>query len=43
MIKSPNLKPDGVQRFDEFSAKKGAFGLVDNDYLISMLVSSGKP
>ena len=41
-IKSPNLKPDGVQRFDEFSAKKGAFGLVDNDYLISMLVSSGK-
>jgi 2,3-bisphosphoglycerate-independent phosphoglycerate mutase len=39
-IKSPSLKPDGVKKFDEFSARKGAFGLVKNDYLISLLVSS---
>ena len=38
-IASPNLKPDGVKKFDEFSAKKGAFGLVENDYLISLLLS----
>lgn len=42
-IASPFLKPDGVKKFDEFSAKKGAFGLVDNDYLISLLILSGKP
>ncbi len=41
-IKSPNLKPDGVKKFDEFSAKKGAYGLVENDYLISLLISSFK-
>jgi 2,3-bisphosphoglycerate-independent phosphoglycerate mutase len=41
-IQSPNLKPDGVKKFDEFSAKKGAFGLVENDYLISLLLASGK-
>ena len=41
-IKSPYLKPDGVKKFDEFSAKKGAFGLVENDYLISLLVASAK-
>ena len=37
-----NLKPDGVKAFDEFSAKQGAFGLVENDYLISLLVASAK-
>jgi len=42
-IASPNLKPDGVKKFDEFSARKGAFGLVENDYLISLLLNSGKP
>jgi 2,3-bisphosphoglycerate-independent phosphoglycerate mutase len=42
-IASPNLKPDGVKKFDEFSAKKGSFGLVENDYLISLLISAGKP
>ena len=42
-IASPFLKPDGVKKFDEFSAKKGAFGLVENDYLISLLLNSGKP
>ena len=41
-IASPSLKPDGVKKFDEFSAKKGAYGLVENDYLLSLLLSSGK-
>ncbi len=41
-IKSPFLKPDGVKKFDEFSARNGAFGLVEHDYLISLLVSSSK-
>jgi 2,3-bisphosphoglycerate-independent phosphoglycerate mutase len=41
-IKSPFLKPDGVEKFDESSAKKGAFGLVENNYLISLLISSAK-
>ena len=42
-IASPNLKPDGVKKFDEFSARKGAFGLIEKDYLISLLLTSGKP
>ena len=42
-IASPLLKPDGATAFDEFSAKKGGFGLVENDYLISILLSAGKP
>ena len=41
-IKSPNLKPDGVQKFDEVSAKMGRFGRVNDDYLISMVVAAGK-
>ncbi len=41
-IKSPGLKPDGVTKFDEESAKKGCFGIVEDDYLISMVVSAGK-
>jgi 2,3-bisphosphoglycerate-independent phosphoglycerate mutase len=41
-IKSPSLKPDGVKKFDEESAKKGAFGLITNDYLISLLIASTK-
>jgi 2,3-bisphosphoglycerate-independent phosphoglycerate mutase len=39
-IKSPDMKPDGVKKFDEFSARSGAFGLVEHDYLISLLVNS---
>jgi 2,3-bisphosphoglycerate-independent phosphoglycerate mutase len=39
-IKSPSLKPDGVKKFDEFSARNGAFGLVEHDYLVSLLVHS---
>lgn len=41
-IKAPFLKPDGVKKFDEFSVRRGAFGLVENDYLISLLFASGK-
>ena len=41
-IKSPSIKPDKVTKFDEDSAKNGGFGLVTNDYLISLLVSSSK-
>jgi 2,3-bisphosphoglycerate-independent phosphoglycerate mutase len=36
------MKPDGVKKFDEDSAKKGAYGLVTKDYLISLLMSSSK-
>jgi len=39
-IKSPGLKPDGVKKFDESSASNGGFGIVKNDYLISLLVHS---
>jgi 2,3-bisphosphoglycerate-independent phosphoglycerate mutase len=42
-IAAPALSPDGVQKFDEVSVKQGAYGVVENDYLISLLLSSGKP
>jgi 2,3-bisphosphoglycerate-independent phosphoglycerate mutase len=42
VIAAPNLKPDEVKKFDESSAKKGAFGLVEKEYLISLLLKSGK-
>jgi len=41
-IKSPSLKPDGVKKFDEESAKKGGYGLITNNYLISLLIDSAK-
>jgi 2,3-bisphosphoglycerate-independent phosphoglycerate mutase len=41
-IQSPFLVADGVQRFDEVSAKHGAFGLIEHESLISLLVASGK-
>jgi 2,3-bisphosphoglycerate-independent phosphoglycerate mutase len=41
-IKSPFWAADGVQRFDEDSAKQGGFGLVENESLVSLLISSGK-
>ena len=41
-LKSPSLKPDGVKKFDEESAKNGTFGLIQNDYLISLLIASSK-
>jgi 2,3-bisphosphoglycerate-independent phosphoglycerate mutase len=39
-IKSPLLEADGVLKFDEFSAKKGAFGYVEQESLVSLLLSS---
>jgi 2,3-bisphosphoglycerate-independent phosphoglycerate mutase len=39
-IQSPCLEADDVQKFDEFSAEKGAFGLVEKKSLVSLLVSS---
>jgi 2,3-bisphosphoglycerate-independent phosphoglycerate mutase len=39
-IKSPSLEADGVRKFDEFSAKKGAFGLVEQESVVSLLLSS---
>ena len=38
-IRSPLFNPDGVQKFDEFSSREGGFGLVTNEYLISLLVT----
>lgn len=37
---SPWLEADNVQKFDEFSAKKGWFGLVEQNGVISLLLSS---
>ncbi len=39
-IQSPSLEADGVQKFDEFSAKNGGFGLVEQEGVISLLLSS---
>jgi len=41
-IKSPFWAADDVDKFDENSAKKGGFGLVRDESLVSLLVSSGK-
>jgi 2,3-bisphosphoglycerate-independent phosphoglycerate mutase len=41
-IASPNLKPDGIDKFDEFSASNGGFGLVETDYLISLILHLDK-
>jgi 2,3-bisphosphoglycerate-independent phosphoglycerate mutase len=37
-IQSPSWKPDNVKYFDENSAKKGAFGLIKNDYILPILL-----
>ena len=39
-IAAPSLKPDGVKVFDEDSAKKGEYGLVTDQYLISLLLAT---
>jgi len=39
-IQSPRLEADGVKKFDEFSAKKGAFGLVEQEGVVALLLSS---
>jgi 2,3-bisphosphoglycerate-independent phosphoglycerate mutase len=38
-IKSPRLDADAVQKFDEFSAKEGGFGLVEQDGVVALLLS----
>lgn len=43
MICSPFLNPDGVRRFDEFSARNGAFGLVEDGCFMSLLVNPPNP
>jgi 2,3-bisphosphoglycerate-independent phosphoglycerate mutase len=40
VIYSPSSDADGVQKFDEFSAMNGAYGLVTKESLMSLLVSS---
>ena len=39
-ISAPLVEPDGVKVFDEFSAKKGSFGLVTEESLMSLLFFS---
>jgi 2,3-bisphosphoglycerate-independent phosphoglycerate mutase len=39
-IQSPHLDADDVQKFDEFSARNGAFGLVEQECLMELLLSS---
>jgi 2,3-bisphosphoglycerate-independent phosphoglycerate mutase len=39
VIWSPEFEADGVEKFDEESAKKGAFGLVTQESLMSLFVS----
>jgi 2,3-bisphosphoglycerate-independent phosphoglycerate mutase len=39
-ILAPIMEADGVKKFDEASARKGAFGLVEKESLVSLLVSS---
>ena len=41
-IQSPFLESDGVEKFDEFSARNGAFGLVEQESLVSLLLSSAQ-
>jgi 2,3-bisphosphoglycerate-independent phosphoglycerate mutase len=38
-IQSPYLEADGVQKFDEISARNGAFGIVEKESLMSLLLS----
>ena len=38
-VYSSFIKPDGVQKFDEFSARNGGFGMVEQEYLVPLLVS----
>lgn len=39
-IQSPQLEADSVQKFDEFSARKGGFGLVEKKSIVSLLLSN---
>ncbi|MGE5554666.1 MAG: cofactor-independent phosphoglycerate mutase [Methanocella sp.] len=40
VIAAPNLKSDEQKTYDEFAAKQGGYGLVENEYLISLLVAN---
>ena len=42
VICSPMIDPDDVRQFDEFSAKNGAFGLVEGVGFMSLLVADRK-
>ena len=39
VVAAPSIEPDGVTMFDEISAKQGGYGLVEKEYLISLLTS----
>ena len=39
-IRSPRLKADNVKEFDELSAKKGGFGSVEQEGIVTLLLSS---
>jgi 2,3-bisphosphoglycerate-independent phosphoglycerate mutase len=39
-IQSPRLEADGVKKFDEISAKDGAFGLVEQNGVVPLLISA---
>jgi 2,3-bisphosphoglycerate-independent phosphoglycerate mutase len=41
-IKSPFWSVDGVQEFDEVSARKGGFGLVTNESMVELLIPTEK-
>lgn len=41
-IKFPDAASDGVKKFDEESAKKGSYGLVTRESLMSLFVSASK-
>ena len=39
-VQSPQIDADGVQKFDEFSAKNGGFGLVEQEGVVALLLSA---
>jgi len=39
-IAAPNLEPDGQKAFDEFAARQGGYGLVENKYLLPLLLAN---
>lgn len=41
-IRSPFWPPDGLQKFDELSARTGGFGLVSNKSLVELLLTKRK-
>ena len=41
-VYSPRIQKDDVKRFDEISAKKGGFGLVEQGGIVSLLLSNNR-